>query len=120
MCTRTIPSNSSAMKKVGYALLTTHNSQLTTYNFDYFLKDHLGNTRTVLTDEQRVDPYPIASLEDGATNIESQYYNINTGAITTLDVGYKNNNGIGNTNPTANTGAESQKMYRLNGANGDK
>jgi RHS repeat-associated protein len=31
--------------------------------FDYMIKDHAGNVRTVLTDEARRDDYPMASME---------------------------------------------------------
>ncbi|MFL9485699.1 DUF6443 domain-containing protein [Chitinophagaceae bacterium LWZ2-11] len=97
----------------------------TTYVYDYFLKDHLGNTRTVLTDELKQDVYPPATLEDGAVNIEEGYYAINTGAITntpgTLTGNYYNNNlPIYNPNPNSDQNTPSAKMYRLNSATGDK
>ena len=50
-----------------------------TYSYDYFVKDHLGNTRVVLTDEQKTDAYPVASLEDSTLNTEKIYYNIPNG-----------------------------------------
>jgi RHS repeat-associated protein len=94
--------------------------------YDYFLKDHLGNTRMVLTEEVQQDVYPVATLEAGATDIESGYYNINSGAIVanpgSLLSTYANNNGNPpyNTNPTSVVTATSAKMYKLNGASGDK
>jgi len=97
-----------------------------TYNYDYFIKDHLGNTRMVLTDEQQQDVYPAATLENGAVATEQNYYTINTGAVVdnpvSLPYSYQNNNGNPpyNNNPNSNTGGTSAKMYRLNGANGDK
>ena len=92
----------------------------------YFIKDHLGNVRMVLTDEQQQDTYPAATLEDGATQVESNYYTINPSDIVTnppsLPNTYQNNNGNPpfNNNPSSNPTATSQKMYRLNGATGDK
>ncbi len=49
--------------------------------FDYFIKDHLGNVRMVLTDEHNQVIYPAATLEDGAVPTEANYYDIKTGNI---------------------------------------
>jgi RHS repeat-associated protein len=42
--------------------------------YDYFLKDHLGDTRMVLTEEQRTDAYPMATMEVGDSSLENTYY----------------------------------------------
>jgi RHS repeat-associated protein len=42
---------------------------------DYFIKDHLGNTRAVLTDELQTDTYPAATFEDASLVNEQIYYN---------------------------------------------
>lgn len=47
-----------------------------TWNYDYFIKDHLGNTRMVLTDEQEQAAYPVASLEEAGLENEKKYYTI--------------------------------------------
>lgn len=53
--------------------------------FDYFLKDHLGNVRVVLTDEEMVHAYPPASLENSTLAQEQQFYNIPTGIGVRVD-----------------------------------
>lgn len=94
---------------------------------DYFIKDHLGNTRVVLTDEVKQDVYPAATLENSAVATESSYYNIdpnnvvdksNVPAFTNANgSNYNNNNGNPpyNNNPSSNVNAQSQKLYVIGG-----
>ena len=103
---------------------TTNNSPLI-FTFDYFLKDHLGNIRTVLTEEKKQDNYPAATLEDGATPTEKNYYTINDANIVNKSVAsvianYANNKGIANNNPSSNTAGLSDKVYKLKSAGGGK
>ena len=42
--------------------------------YDYFIKDHLGNVRMVLTEEQKTDAYPVASLEGANLEYEKTFY----------------------------------------------
>lgn len=49
---------------------------LVNYAFDYYLKDHLGNIRVVLTDEKKTIAYPVASLENAAIASERLLYDI--------------------------------------------
>lgn len=42
--------------------------------YDYFLKDHLGNVRLVLTDYAQTDMYPAASMETGKAETEKKYF----------------------------------------------
>ena len=46
------------------------------FPFDYFIKDHLGNTRAVLTDEVQKDAHPAATLEEVPLKDEKEYYNL--------------------------------------------
>lgn len=104
---------------------------LTGYAFDYFIKDHLGNVRMVLTDEQQQDVYPAATIEPSTIATEQTYYSITNDAAHVIPVSsltwwgaatgssYQDNNGIsnpGNPNPTAT----SAQVYKLNGNTGDK
>ncbi|MFN9781926.1 MAG: DUF6443 domain-containing protein, partial [Sphingobacteriales bacterium] len=67
--------------------------------FDYFLKDHLGNVRMVLTSETKTDQYPAATMETAqATSEEALYSNISTTRVA-KPAGYPTDN---YTNPNAN------------------
>lgn len=67
----------------------TTGGQLTTgFKYDYFLKDHLGNTRMVLTDEKQVDQYPLATMEIGDSATENLYYTNLDKFRTALPAGY--------------------------------
>jgi RHS repeat-associated protein len=45
-----------------------------TWQFDYFLKDHLGNIRSVISEEVKSDTYPAATMEPSTINNESTFY----------------------------------------------
>lgn len=102
-------------------------TQPAAFVYDYFIKDHLGNVRMVLTEEVKQDVYPATTFENvnynggTAVAIEKQYYDIDdtkivpkesAPGITTI----YNNNGSPpyNNNPYSNTTAESQRLYKMN------
>lgn len=45
--------------------------------FDYYIKDHLGNVRMVLTEETQTNIYPPATMETASAALEDKYYYIN-------------------------------------------
>jgi RHS repeat-associated protein len=103
------------------------NGQLTTgFAFDYMIKDHLGNTRMLLTDELQQDIYPAATLEPALVATENAFYTIDQTKIVSNNAApgiqaYKNNNGIPNNNPSCTgnlcTTDNSQYVYQLNSNN---
>ncbi|OQP40022.1 hypothetical protein A4H97_17550 [Niastella yeongjuensis] len=99
-----------------------------TYYYDYYIKDHLDNIRMVLTEQQKQDLYPAATLEGNissatdAVYYENQFYNINTGNIVNKPANATNINKNGgpaatdqpiNPNYYSDATANSQKMYML-------
>jgi RHS repeat-associated protein len=62
--------------------------------YDYFIKDHLGNVRMVLTEQQQTDAYPVASLEASSLSSEKRYYSgLDTGRLNKSTVsGYPSDN----------------------------
>ncbi|MBS1574739.1 MAG: hypothetical protein JST09_05500, partial [Bacteroidetes bacterium] len=112
-----------------YNNASTPNAPPTGFVYDYFLKDHLGNIRMVLTDEYKQDIYPAATLEgnintDGSPNAifkEKDYYTINSAYIADKSTAtgitdYVNHNGNPpvNNNPNSVVTANSAKLYKLN------
>jgi len=54
------------------------------YIYDYFIKDHLGSVRSVLTTEQETDKYA-ATMETANATVENElFYNVNTTAAAPL------------------------------------
>ena len=87
------------------------------YHHDYFIKDHLGNVRMVLTDELKTDIYPAATVEGNlntstdATYLEKSYFSIDPANVVPKSQAtgipdYPNNNGVSNNNPNSNPTAK--------------
>ena len=105
--------------------------------FDYFINDHLGNVRMVLTEERNPLFYPAATLEtstDAAApskvlDEEKKYYTITEAQIVdnnrlpgpgidAADEYANSNTPVTNGNQYANAlAAKSSRMYKLNGSN---
>jgi len=100
------------------------------FEYDYMLKDHLGNVRMVLTEEQQQDIYPAATLEPALAGVEGDFYTIDQSKIVPNSAAnyirdanqnpqtYPNNNGIPNNNTSCTgnlcTTDNSQYVYQLN------
>ncbi|MET0463518.1 MAG: DUF6443 domain-containing protein [Chitinophagaceae bacterium] len=51
--------------------------------YDYMIKDHLGNVRMVLTEELKSNAYPAATMEESLATTEDQFYSNLTATRTT-------------------------------------
>jgi RHS repeat-associated protein len=72
--------------------------------FDYFIKDHLGNVRMVLTDETQIDMYPAATMETAEATTEETFYSNLPATRVNPPTGYPANTPSGNAK-VAKTGA---------------
>jgi RHS repeat-associated protein len=85
--------------------ITNASTQQKEWVSDFFVKDHLGNVRMVLTDELKTDIYPIATMESSRASVEETVYsNMNTRHD--LPAGY----------PTDNFYTPNQKVAEVNGS----
>jgi RHS repeat-associated core domain len=85
------------------------NGQLTDYVYDYFLKDHLGNVRVVLTDQQDLSIYTATMETQQAATETALFSNIDeTRAV--KPVGY----------PQDETNPQNQYVAKLNAKDGGK
>ncbi len=71
---------------------------------DYFIKDHLGNVRMVLTDESQTDMYPAATMETAESTTEETFYSNLPATRVDPPAGYPSNTPSGNAK-VAKTGA---------------
>ena len=55
--------------------------------YDYFIKDHLGNVRMVLTEQNDIICYPAATVEDATVNQEKEFFRIEDPRIVTNATG---------------------------------
>ena len=84
---------------------STCTAQPDRFVYDYFIRDHLGNTRTVLTEQKESICYIPATLEDNKRADEKQIYSINDGQVTDISM----------VNGAAGYSQFQQKLYQLQG-----
>jgi RHS repeat-associated protein len=87
---------------------TTNNS----LQYDYMIKDHLGNVRMVLTEEQQTDMYPAATMETATATIEETYYSNLPQTRVTVPSGYPANTPAGNARVAKVTGSGVAGTYK--------
>ena len=85
-------------------------NQPVTYTYDYFIKDHLGNVRMVLTEGSEQQMY-LASMEPERSATENALFSNIESSRSTKPAGYPQD---------ATTGSENKQVAKLNGQHPDK
>jgi hypothetical protein len=98
------------------------------FQYDYFVKDHLGNVRMVLAEERKVEVYPIASMEgdlsqgSSPVSVSKLFYDIEDSKVVlnpNTSLSYANNNGsIPTRQDASQTNQTSQKVCKLKATGG--
>jgi RHS repeat-associated protein len=91
--------------RIRFELANNNNCPATGNRFiyDYFIKDHLGNVRMVLTEQNESMCYPSATVEDATYQNENELYNIVNGRR------------IDKSNTGATQSSFGNKLYRVHG-----
>ena len=84
-----------------------YNQDSSRFEFDYFLKDHLGNVRTVLTEANKTDSYPACTMELADSTSNYSYYANISSTRSGLPSGYPTDNSYSNPN---------DKVAKVNGS----
>jgi hypothetical protein len=93
------------------------------FQYDYFVKDHLGNVRMVLAEERKVEVYPIASMEgdlsqgSSPVSVSKLFYDMEDSKVVlnpNTSLSYANNNdSIPTRQDASQTNQTSHKVYNL-------
>jgi YD repeat-containing protein len=82
----------------------------TEFVYDFMLKDHLGNVRMMLTEEQKTDAYPAASMETTNATVEEAVYANLPATREDLPAGYPYDSYIQPNNKVAKTSGAGNKI----------
>lgn len=86
------------------------NGEPVQYTYDYFVKDHLGNIRVVLTEQTQQNLY-LASMEEGRSAVENALFSNIESSRSAKPAGYPQE---------SSAGTDNRFVAKLNGNNPDK
>ncbi len=86
------------------------------FDFDYFLKDHLGNVRMVLTEQKDTVSYVTLSFEDENMSAQNTIWENKTGG--SVNIGPNRNNRPGNFGTAGTNGSYAHLIRKSTGAIG--